>query len=128
MYRLILNREWATKKYDGKEDLENKNVVITGANSGIGYKLAEELARRKAKVIMACKDDEDCIKYRRQIVNETGNGKVYCSKIDLASLDSITEFVNRINESKSKSNFDSEQLSLFGRFLCIQKLEKLTFW
>jgi short-subunit dehydrogenase len=102
-FHLILfveQREWTTNKYEGKNDLENQTVVITGANSGIGLKLAEEVARRKAKVILACQDDDNCIQFRRRIVNETGNGKVYCSKIDLSSLESITEFVNRINTSK----------------------------
>ena len=92
-------REWSINKYAGKENLENKTVIVTGANSGIGLKLSEELARRKAKVIMACRDDDECIFLRRKIVNETGNGKVYCSKLDLSSLDSVREFVGRINQS-----------------------------
>lgn len=41
---------------------EGKVVIITGANTGIGRETALELAKRKAKVIMACRDIEKCEK------------------------------------------------------------------
>jgi len=47
-------------KYKGKEDLVDKIVIVTGANSGIGKETTLELARRNAKVIMACRDMEKC--------------------------------------------------------------------
>jgi len=47
-------------KYKGKEDLVDKIVIVTGANSGIGKETTLELAKRNAKVIMACRDMEKC--------------------------------------------------------------------
>jgi len=47
-------------KYEGKEDLVDKIVIVTGANSGIGKETTHELAKRNAKVIMACRDMEKC--------------------------------------------------------------------
>lgn len=43
-------------------NIEGKVVVITGANTGIGKVTALELAKKKAKVIMACRDIEKCEK------------------------------------------------------------------
>lgn len=41
-------------------DIEGKVVIITGANTGIGKATALDLAKRKAKVIMACRDIDKC--------------------------------------------------------------------
>src|SRR5689334_19365306 len=35
-----------------------KRVVITGANSGIGYQAARVLARKGAQVVLACRDPQ----------------------------------------------------------------------
>lgn len=44
----------------GTENLNNKVVIVTGANTGIGREVALELAKRDAKVIMACRDMKKC--------------------------------------------------------------------
>lgn len=39
-------------------DLAGKNVIVTGANTGIGRVTAVELARKKARVFLACRSEE----------------------------------------------------------------------
>lgn len=72
---------------------EGKVIIVTGANTGIGKETAWELARRRAKVYMACRDMQKCEAAREEIVLDTKNKYVYCRQCDLASLESIREFV-----------------------------------
>ena len=37
-------------------DLNGKVIIVTGANSGLGYFTSLELARNNAEVIMACRN------------------------------------------------------------------------
>lgn len=46
--------------YDNTDKLNDKIVIVTGANTGIGREIARDLAKREAKVIMACRDMDKC--------------------------------------------------------------------
>lgn len=54
--RKLRERFWGYCK--NKIQLNNKVVVITGANCGIGYETAKELANRNAEVVLACRNVE----------------------------------------------------------------------
>ncbi|XP_050510074.1 retinol dehydrogenase 13-like [Diabrotica virgifera virgifera] len=91
-------------KYQGRDtsDAEGKVIIITGANTGIGKETAWELARRNAKVYMACRDMARCEAAREEIVLDTKNKYVYCRSCDLASLESIREFVKNFKSKEQK--------------------------
>lgn len=74
---------------------DGKVVLITGANTGIGRETAEELARRGAHVYMACRDLKRCEEARESIVLDTKNPNVFCRQCDLASFQSIRQFVTK---------------------------------
>ncbi|XP_045483806.1 retinol dehydrogenase 13-like isoform X2 [Harmonia axyridis] len=82
--------------------IENKVVIITGSNTGIGKETARDLAGRKAKVYMACRDMKKCEAAREEIVLETGNKYVYCRKCDLASMESIRKFVKQFKKEEKR--------------------------
>ncbi|XP_039182799.1 retinol dehydrogenase 12-like [Crotalus tigris] len=81
--------------------LNGKIVVITGANTGIGKETAQDLARRGAKVILACRDMAKAEKAAHEIRIKTGNQGVIAKKLDLADTKSIREFAsNFLKEEK----------------------------
>lgn len=41
-----------------EQDLRGKHFVVTGANTGIGYATARELAKMGGKITMACRNAE----------------------------------------------------------------------
>lgn len=79
-----------------------KTVIVTGANCGIGYETALELARRKARVILACRDQGKAQIARNKISQITGNTNVFVKKLDLASLNSVREFCSDISANEEK--------------------------
>jgi len=73
------------------DNLVNKIVIVTGANSGIGYEAAKIFAEKGAKVILACRDDEK----GQQAQNLIGNGSKYIN-LDLTSFNNIERFSERV--------------------------------
>lgn len=88
--------------YENKEKLTDKVAIVTGANCGIGREVARDLAMREARVIMACRDMDKCENARIEIVRESQNKYVYCRKCDLASQESIREFVKQFKKENNK--------------------------
>lgn len=79
-----------------------KVVIVTGANSGIGYETALDLARRGAKVILACRDDRRGQAAAEDVIKKTGNKNVFYKNLDLASLDSIRKFAEDFKRTENK--------------------------
>jgi NAD(P)-dependent dehydrogenase (short-subunit alcohol dehydrogenase family) len=73
-------------------DLTGKIAVVTGANSGIGFETARQLARHGAQVIMACRDRTKGEAACRRICAETPNAALEVAVLDLASLASARAF------------------------------------
>lgn len=76
--------------------LTGKTVIVTGANTGMGKQTALELACRNARVIVACRNEENGIKAVHEIVEQSKNDNVVFQKLDLASFASIRKFTEEI--------------------------------
>jgi NAD(P)-dependent dehydrogenase (short-subunit alcohol dehydrogenase family) len=77
--------------------MANKTVIITGANTGIGYATAEGLANMSARVILACRDPIKAKIACEKIKKSTGNPNVEVMILDLTDFESIRKFVDEFN-------------------------------
>lgn len=94
--------------------LDGKTVLITGANSGIGKETAVDMATRGATVIMACRDMKRSEPVLKEVRAESGSSKVFLMKLDLASLQSIREFVTAFLASYDKLHILINNAGLFS--------------
>ncbi|MFF3454063.1 oxidoreductase [Streptomyces sp. NPDC002730] len=73
-------------------DQSGRTAVVTGANSGIGLVTAQELARRGARVVLACRSAVRGEQARARIQREVPDAEVEFRSLDLADLSSVREF------------------------------------
>ncbi|GAB1603953.1 retinol dehydrogenase 11-like [Argonauta hians] len=85
-----------------KVDLTGKTVIVTGANAGLGYITARDLASRRARVILACRNPVKAEAAVNKIIAETKNKDVVFRKLDTSSLKSVREFAARILKEEKR--------------------------
>jgi NAD(P)-dependent dehydrogenase (short-subunit alcohol dehydrogenase family) len=81
--------KWTPREIQSQQ---GRLVMITGANSGIGYQAARYLARAGAAVILACRNAEKGEAARARIAAETPAANVQVRILDVADLDSVRRF------------------------------------
>ena len=69
-------------------------VIVTGANSGIGYETVRALAQKGATVIMACRNLDKGNAAAEQIRQSNPVGNVAVMQLDLGDLDSVSQFAS----------------------------------
>jgi NAD(P)-dependent dehydrogenase (short-subunit alcohol dehydrogenase family) len=77
-------------------DLGGRVAVVTGANSGLGYVTARELARRGAQVVLACRSERRGAAAADRIVAEVPGARAECARLDLGDLASVREFAEAL--------------------------------
>ena len=83
-----------------------RTVIITGANSGLGFETAKKIAKDKQyQVVMACRNLEKAEAAKNEIVKKTGNKNILTLELDTSSLNSVRNFV---------SNFKKLNLKLYS--------------
>lgn len=89
-------------RFRQKTRMDGKTVIVTGCTSGIGKETAKELAKRGARVIMACRNVDNATKIKDSIIESTKNNKVVVKKLDLSSFESIRSFSDDINKTEQR--------------------------
>lgn len=73
-------------------DQSGRTAVVTGANSGIGLVTARELARRGARVVLACRSEARGTAAQELIARQVPGADVEFRPLDLADLSSVRQF------------------------------------
>ncbi|XP_066455660.1 dehydrogenase/reductase SDR family member 13 [Eleutherodactylus coqui] len=82
--------------------LTGRTVIVTGGNVGIGKMTALDLAKRGARVILACRVKETAEAAAYDIRRLSGNNQVLFMKLDLASIASIRSFCKTFLSSEPR--------------------------
>ena len=80
------------------DDMRGKSVLITGANSGIGFEAAKQLARRGAAIVMVCRDAARGLAARKEIARLAIGAAPALLLADLSSEASIRALVSEIRQ------------------------------
>ncbi|MFI6942849.1 oxidoreductase [Streptomyces sp. NPDC050418] len=91
---------WTTRDIP---DQSGRTAVVTGANSGIGLAAARELARRGARVVLACRSEARGREAVARITADIPSAEAEFAPLDLADLSSVRDFAGA---------FAGEQLDL----------------
>ncbi|MBX3063805.1 MAG: SDR family NAD(P)-dependent oxidoreductase [Anaerolineae bacterium] len=77
-------------------------VVITGANSGVGYESAVALAGKGAQVIMASRSIDKAQRAQQELLQDVPTAKVDLMRLDLSDLRSVRAFAEEFNASYAR--------------------------
>src|SRR5436309_4168201 len=82
--------------------MNDKVVMVTGANSGIGKAASIALAKMGATLVMVARNPERGEAARSEIVTKSGNNSIELLLADLSSLESVRQLVAEFRKKYSK--------------------------
>ena len=77
---------------------EGRTIIVTGANTGLGYETTITLAKKGAKVIMACRNVSKANKAKKSIEKQVPKADLEVMEIDLSNLNSVRKFAQEFQE------------------------------
>lgn len=89
-------------KLEDIPDLSGKVMIVTGANSGLGFETAKELSRKGAKVVMACRNPKKADVAMQKIRDDVPNADLDAMHLDLASQKSVADFADQFKQKYSR--------------------------
>jgi len=79
-------------------NLSGKVMIVTGANSGLGFETTKELSRKGAKVVMACRNPQKAEAAMQKIRNDVPGAALDTMLLDLASQKSVADFAAKFTQ------------------------------
>jgi NAD(P)-dependent dehydrogenase (short-subunit alcohol dehydrogenase family) len=89
-------------KADQIPELSGKVIIVTGANTGIGFQSALEFARKGAETILACRNEKKGLRAVSNIKKRLPGARVRFLQLDLSSLRSIHLFAEIFKKEYSR--------------------------
>lgn len=93
--------------------MQDKVIIITGANSGIGKETARALAATGASVVMACRNEARARQALDDIVATTAARAIEVLPLDLASFESVREFAKAFQAKYERADVLINNAGLF---------------
>ncbi|SEI88578.1 NAD(P)-dependent dehydrogenase, short-chain alcohol dehydrogenase family [Cyclobacterium xiamenense] len=78
---------------------ERRVIVVTGANAGLGYETTLALAKKGARVVMACRSSSKARTAREALLKEAPNAELDILELDLSSLQSVRNMAAKFQAS-----------------------------
>lgn len=79
-----------------------KTILITGANSGLGFEATKVLSKKEAHIIMTARNLQKGNEALEAIKKENPSAKLHLMQLDLADFNSIREFSDEFHSKYSK--------------------------
>lgn len=79
-----------------------RTALVTGANSGLGYETSLELARKGARVLMACRTPSKAEGARDAILAEVPGAEIDLVALDLSDLDAVAACAEAVRSSHGR--------------------------
>jgi NAD(P)-dependent dehydrogenase (short-subunit alcohol dehydrogenase family) len=93
----LFRKHEAAGKLNVSDRLDGKTVLVDGSSSGLGFAVAVDVARRGARVIMACRSGIPS--QGEKVKKLSGNQDVHMFHVDFADIHSIRELVTSLKSS-----------------------------
>ncbi len=78
--------------------MNNKTILITGGNAGIGKATAIALAKKGAEVVIACRNESKAQEAVKEIRQKSNNEAVSYLLVDLSSLEDVRKLARKYKE------------------------------
>lgn len=114
LYVFIYYTVFRGSRCTSQAKLHGKTAIVTGSNTGIGKATALELAKRGARVILACRSRERAEPAVFDIRRESGNNQVLFMPLDLSSLQSVRDFTETFLKTEPRLDFLINNAGIVG--------------
>lgn len=113
------------RKYftEEKVNLAGRIILITGANSGLGFEAAQELAKKDAKIYLLCRSAEKGGEAIRIIRNNYGDARLSLVTLDVSDLSQVKKFAETFKEPRIDVLINNAGVLPATRTESVQKIE-----